>query len=617
MNLENMDEIWALPVCCNIKNSIIEDFRLSDKYKEQIFSISYKDNIVLKFSDVVDSSEFNLRLFDNKIDFEGQIPLVLYAENLESLLEAEESIVFEFKTIDRNDNYSDLGLKGVDKFKLYNSYYEFSDYVNYYKDAFLVRVCFKDDSLIIDADLDNISLLNQIISDNFCISRDKIIVNPWGSGCINALFPIVFNAVLQGIIIANKLKRRVNIVYYKRHFLMSKALSLKFSAVNCLSTENRLSKIMLDLEINRPLNFLYKFYLDYLKQIFDNLFFDLYVHINFVETRSDAVFFYNNHLLFETSIYNFIYSNFYNIAVSLSVEPLSYLLNHIKNEYNIFLKIFERINLKNSIMRKSSSISLNNKYSIFDARRKGVGFAFLNLDSTFLGSKQTVFMSLHKDKLDIFIPYSMIDANLMNYLRNTLARTFRISYNSVNFIVSDVFRDNIGIYDILIKESYFIEREVLALKDNLFSIIGEDFKGEYPVVVNQGFISNMDNRFSLACSLEIDVEIHSFNVTFSNVSFFVEQGKLVKLRLNNKRACSVFSLAVDYVFGNINYDIADSLGLDFIEDGEFVFSFRGLFIASVSAIRTALIQVFDFNLGSTPIDREDTLNSWSVRIDTN
>ena len=70
-------------------------------------------------------------------------------------------------------------------------------------------------------------------------------------------------------------------------------------------------------------------------------------------------------------------------------------------------------------------------------------------------------------------------------------------------------------------------------------------------------------------------------------------------------------------FGKINYGIADSLTFEFIEDGENFFSFRTLFIASVSAIRTALIQAFDFNLSKIPIELEDVLNSWSVRIDTN
>lgn len=127
----------------------------------------------------------------------------------------------------------------------------------------------------------------------------------------------------------------------------------------------------------------------------------------------------------------------------------------------------------------------------------------------------------------------------------------------------------------------------------------------------------MEHRINVACSLEIDIEINSFNITFSNVNFFIEDGKFDKLRVNNKRVFSIFSLAVDYVFGSITYDIVDSVALEFIEDGEFVFSFRALFIASISAIRTALIQAFDFNVCKTPIDLNDILNSWSVRIDTN
>ncbi|AHH14055.1 Hypothetical protein BHW_0059700 [Borrelia hermsii MTW] len=621
MKLENMDEVWALPVCCNINNSIIEDFKLSDKYKDQVFYISYKDDIILKFIDIVDSNEFDLKLFDNKIDFEGQIPVVLYSESLDSLLGAEESIDFELKDIEQNDVYFDSRVKESGEFKIHNSYYEFSDYLNYCSDILLVRVCFKGDSLIIDADLDNIALVKQIISNNFCIAKDKIIINPINNDCLNVLFPVSFNAVLQGIIIAKKLGQKVNVIYYKRHFLMAQSLSLKFSAVNYLSVENRLAKIMLDLEIDRPLNFLYKFYFDCLKHIFSNLFFDVCIHINFISTKSNAIFFYDNYFFFENSVYNFIYSNFYNLAVSLSIEPLSYLLSYVKSEYNIFLKLFKEMDLKNSIMRKSSSISLNNEYNIFDIRRKGIGFAFLNLgpnlDSAFLSGNQTVSMSLHKDKLDVSIPYRVIDVNLMNYLRNTLARTFSLSYDNVNFIVSDAFRDDVEPYSALIKESYIIEREVLAVKDELVMIIGEDFKGEYPVVVDQNFVVGIGKRFNVACSLEIDVGISSFNVIFSNVNFFVENGKFDKLRINNKRAFSIFSLAVDYVFGNITYDIVDSVELEFIEDGEFVFSFRVLFVASVSAIRTALIQAFDFNICKTPIDLKDILNSWSVRIDTN
>ncbi|WP_174220861.1 hypothetical protein [Borrelia turcica] len=611
-----MDEIWGLPVCCKSKNSIIENFTLSDKYKDQISSISYKDNIVLKLNDIVGSDDFNLKLFDNKIDFEGQVPLVLYSSNLDSLLEAEESIAFELKTIEQNESYSEPILKEFDELKTYKSYYEFSDYVNYCNESLMVRVSFKDDSLVIDADVDKIALLKKIISDNFCISKDKIIINSFNDYCIASLFPISFNAVLQGVLIATRLKRRVNIVYYKRHFLMSQDLRLKFSAVNCLSAENKLSKIILDVEINRPLNFLYKFYFNYLKHIFNNLFFDLSVHINFIESKSDVVFFYDNHFLFETSVYNFIYSNLYNLAVNFSVEPINYLLSHVKEEYDVFLKFFEQMNFKNSIMRKSSSISLNNTYGILDVRRKGIGFSFLDLDSIFVGSRQTISMSLHKNKLDVFIPYKVLDDNLINYLRNTLARDFGLSYDSVCFVVSDAFTDDID-YGALIKESYFIEREVLTVKDNLSLMIGENFKGEYPVVIEQDFSLNTDTKFKVACSLEIDIEMYSFKVTFSNVTFFVEYGNFDKIRLNNKRAFSVFSLAVNYVFGKINYGIDDSLTFEFIEDGEHFFSWRALFIASVSAIRTALIQAFDFNLSRIPIEIEDVLNSWSVRIDTN
>ncbi|WP_281861119.1 hypothetical protein [Candidatus Borrelia fainii] len=621
MKLKNMEEVWALPVCCNIKNSIIEDFKILDKYKDQVFNISYKDDITLKFIDVVDFNEFDLKLFDNKINFEGQIPLVLYSDNLNSLVEAEASVIFELKTIEQNDVCSDSGLKELGEFKTYNSYYEFSDFLSYCSDVILVKVYFKDDSLVIDADLDNIALVKQIISDNFCIAKDKIIINPINNSCVSVLFSVSFNAILQGIIIAKKLGLKVNVLYYRRHFLMAQSLSLKFSAVNCLSSENKLDKIILDLEINRPLNFLYKFYFNYLRRIFDNLFFNVCVHFNFISTTSNAVFFYDNYFLFGIAVYNFIYSNFYNLAVSLSIEPLSYLLSYVKSEYNIFFKFFKEMDLKNSIMRKSSSISLKNEYNIFDVRRKGIGFAFLNLDFNLdfdlLGGNQTVSMSLHKDKLDVFIPYKIMDINLMNYLRNTLARTFKLSYNNVNFIVSDVFIDDVGFYSTLIKESYIIERKVLAIKDVLIMMIGENFKGEYPVIAGQDFVIDIDKKFNVACSLEIDIEVYSFNIVFSRVNFFVENGKFDKLRINNKRIFSIFSLAVDYVFGNITCDIVDSVDLEFIEDGEFVFSFRILFIASVSAIRTALIQAFDFNICKTPIDLKDILDNWSVRVDTN
>ncbi|QFP41799.1 hypothetical protein F9Y90_01480 [Borrelia miyamotoi] len=619
MKIENMDEVFALPVCCNIKNSVISDFKLSDKYKDQVSTISYKDDIILKFIDVIDSSEFNLKLFDNKIDFEGQVPLILYSDSLDSLLDAEASVIFELKTIEHSDVSFNSKLKEMGEFEIHNSCYEFSEYLNYCNDILLVRVCFENDSLIIDADLDNIALVKQIISTNFCIGKDKIIINPINNDCVNILFSISFNAVLQGIIIAKRIGRKVNVLYYKRHFLMAQSLSLKFSVINCLSAENRIAKIIVDLEINRPLNFLYKFYFDYLKHIFSNLFFDVCIHINFMEIKSNSVFFYDNHFLFGISVYNFIYSNFYNIAVSLSIEPLSYLLSYVKKEYNVFLKLFREIDLKNSIMRKSSAISLNKEYNIFDVRRKGIGFSFLSLDSTFLGINQTVSISLHKDKLEVFIPYKGIDVNLINYLRNILARTFNLSYNNVNFIVSDIIKNDVKLYyGTLIKESYVIEREVIAIKDNLAMIIGkEDFHGEYPIIVGQNFVLDMDHKINVACSLEIDIEINSFNITFSNVNFFIGDGKFDKLRVNNKRVFSIFSLAVDYVFGSITYDIVDSVALEFIEDGEFVFSFRALFIASISAIRTALIQAFDFNVCKTPIDFNDILNSWSVRIDTN
>ncbi|MBW6187505.1 hypothetical protein KZ870_40605, partial [Pseudomonas aeruginosa] len=159
-----------------------------------------------------------------------------------------------------------------------------------------------------------------------------------------------------------------------------------------------------------------------------------------------------------------------------------------------------------------------------------------SLDSAFLGINQTVSISLHKDKLEVFIPYKGIDVNLINYLRNNLARTFNLSYNNVNFIVSDIIKNDVKLYyGTLIKESYVIEREVIAIKDNLAMIIGkEDFHGEYPIIVGQNFVVDMEHRINVAGSLEIDIEINSFNITFSNVNFFIEDGKFDKIRVNNK-----------------------------------------------------------------------------------
>ncbi|UER67717.1 hypothetical protein LKV13_02810 [Borrelia sp. BU AG58] len=613
MNLESVDEIWGLPVCCDSRGAIVENFTLLDEYKDQICSISYKDDIVLKFNGIVDSDDFNLKLFDNKLAFEGQVSLVLYSGNLNVLLEAEKSISFELKAIGQGEGYSESGTEELDQVDTYRSYYEFSDYVNCCKDSLMVKVYFEGDFLIVDAAIDNTVLLKKVISDSFCINRDKIVINSFNDSCINTLFPIYFNAVLQGVVLAVRLKKKVNIVYYKRHFLMASSLRLKFSAINCLSVENKLSKIVLDLEINRPLNFLYKFYFNYLKRIFNNLFFDFKVHINFIASNSDIVFFYDNHFLFETSVYNFIYSNLYNLAMHFAIEPLGYLLAHVKTEYDEFLKFFEQIDLKNSIMRKSSSVSLNSSYGIFDVSRKSVGFSFIDIDTVLMGGRQTISMSLHKNKLDIFIPYKILDDNLINYLRNALAREFGLAYDSVGFVIGDACEDDVGA---LIKESYFIGREILAVKKNLSLMVGENFKGDYPVVIEQDFVLSTDTRFKTACSLEIGIKIYSFEITFRNVTFFVQCGKIDKIGLNNKRAFSVFSLAASYVFGKVNYDIDDSLTFEFFEDGEDFLSFRALFISSVSAIRTALIQAFGFNLSRIPIEMEDVLNNWSVKIDT-
>ncbi|AHH06617.1 Hypothetical protein BCD_0551 [Borrelia crocidurae DOU] len=273
-------------------------------------------------------------------------------------------------------------------------------------------------------------------------------------------------------------------------------------------------------------------------------------------------------------------------------------------------------------MRKSSSISLNNEYNVLDVKRKGVGFAFLNLDSNIdfalldIGNL-TISMNLYKDKLDVFIPYKIIDINLVNYLKNVLAKAFNLSYNCVNFLVADSFKDDIEFSCSLLKESYFIESAVLTMKEELSVVIDYEGRKEYPIIVSRNFVVDIDAKFYVACSLEVDVIIHSFHIIFSNVNFFVENGKFDKLRVNSKRAFSIFGLAVDYVFGNITYDVIDSVGLEFVEDGEFIFSFRVLFIASVSAIRSSLIQAFDFDICKTPIDLKSILDDWSVRIDTN
>ncbi len=163
------------------------------------------------------------------------------------------------------------------------------------------------------------------------------------------------------------------------------------------------------------------------------MFFDGFLEIFFVENKSDFIFFYDNLLVFETSVYNFIYSNFYNLALVMPCEPIGYLLTQIKGDYSRFFKIFKRLDLKNSLIKKSSVISVNKNYDIFDTSRRGVGFAYLNSNAYFLSGEQYVVACLYKDRLNIFLPYSIIDNNLSNYLKNSLAKTLGLAYSSINF----------------------------------------------------------------------------------------------------------------------------------------------------------------------------------------
>lgn len=620
--MTNVDayEFWALPVCCNVKDSFIEDFSFVDEHVGSIFSISYKDNIILKFKDFVDSNEFNLKLFDNKISFEGQIPLVLYSNNLDYLLKAEKSILFNLRIDDGSNNYSSgFENKESETCNALNACYKFSDYNSFPYDFILVKIFFDSESLIIDANVDNISFLKFFISENFGVSKDKIKINSSNNYWSSSIFPISFNAILQGIIIAKKINKKVNVVYYKRHFGILNNLNLTFSVSNCLSGDSKLSKIILKIAINRPLNFLYKFYFKFINNIFKNLFFDGFLEFFFVENKSDFIFFYDNLLAFETSVYNFIYSNFYNLALAMSCEPIGYLLTQIKGNYSSFFKIFKKLDLKNSLIKKSSVLSFNKNYNIFDTSRRGVGFAYLNSNTYFLGEEQYVVALLYKDGLNIFLPYSIIDNNLSNYLKNSLAKTLGLAYNSIKFLLDECVLDFDNFYTLLFKDPYLIEKAILSIRDNFSSLISTDLVNEYPVLLKEKIAADYVNDCTLGCSVELKFEFYSLRAVFTNVSFFVEQGKFVKLKLNNKRIYTIFGLAVDYVFcsANVNCDIKDCLSLEFIEDGEFVFSFRSFFIVSVSAIRTALIQMFDFNISGTPLDFEEILNSWSVKIDIN
>ncbi|WP_301409881.1 hypothetical protein [Borreliella tanukii] len=613
-------EFWALPVCCNVKDSFIEDFSFVDEHVSSIFSISYKDNITLKFRDFVDSNEFNLKLFDNKISFEGQIPLVLYSDNLDCLLKAEKSVLFNLRIDDGSNNYSSgFEKKESETCNALNACYEFSDYNSFPDDFILVKIFFDSENLIIDANVDNISFLKFFISENFGVNKDKIKINSINNYWSSSIFPISFNAILQGIVISKRINKKVNVVYYKRHFGVLDNLNLTFSVSNCLLEDGKLSKIILKIVINRPLNFLYKFYFKFINNIFKNLFFDGFLEFFFVEDKSDFIFFYDNLLAFETSVYNFIYSNFYNLALVMSCEPIGYLLTQIKGDYSSFFKIFKKLDLKNSLIKKSSVLSVNKNYNIFDTSRRGVGFAYLNSNTYFLGGEQYVVAFLYKDGLNIFLPYSIIDNNLSNYLKNSLAKTLGLAYSSINFLIDESVLDFADFHSLLFKDPYLIEKAILSIKDNFSSLISADLINEYPVIFKEKIAVDYVNDCMLGCSVELKFEFYSLSVVFSNVSFFVEQGKFVKLKLNNKRIRTIFGLAVDYVFcsANVNCNIKDCLSLEFIEDGEFVFSFRSFFIVSVSAIRTALIQMFAFNTSSTPLDFEEILNSWSVKIDIN
>ncbi len=349
------------------------------------------------------------------------------------------------------------------------------------------------------------------------------------------------------------------------------------------------------------------------------MFFDGFLEIFFVENKSDFIFFYDNLLAFETSVYNFIYSNFYNLALVMPCEPIGYLLTQIKGDYSRFFKIFKRLDLKNSLIKKSSVISVNKNYDIFETSRRGVGFAYLNSNAYFLSGEQYVVACLYKDRLNIFLPYSIIDNNLSNYLKNSLAKTLGLAYSSINFLIDESSLDFTNFYSLLFKDPYLIEKAILTIKDNFSSLLSTGFISEYPVIFKEKIATEYVNDCVLGCSVELKFEFYSLSAVFTNVSFFVEQGKFTKLKLNNKRIRTIFGLAVDYVFcsANVNCDIEDCLSLEFIEDGEFVFSFRSFFIVSVSAIRTALIQIFDFNASSTPLNFEEILNSWSVKIDIN
>ncbi len=96
------------------------------------------------------------------------------------------------------------------------------------------------------------------------MNKDKIKINSLNNYWSSSIFPISFNAILQGIVISKKINKRVNVIYYKRHFRILDNLNLTFSVSNCLLADNKLSKVILEIIINRPLNFCISFILNLL-----------------------------------------------------------------------------------------------------------------------------------------------------------------------------------------------------------------------------------------------------------------------------------------------------------------------------------------------------------------
>ncbi len=122
------------------------------------------------------------------------------------------------------------------------------------------------------------------------MNKDKIKINSLNNYWSSSIFPISFNAILQGIVISKKINKRVNVIYYKRHFKILDNLNLTFSVSNCLLADNKLSKVILEIIINRPLNFLYKFYFKFINNIFKNLFFDGFLEIFLLKIKVISYF---------------------------------------------------------------------------------------------------------------------------------------------------------------------------------------------------------------------------------------------------------------------------------------------------------------------------------------